>query len=121
MQEVLLCSVEGCRLLIFVVALFFAAISGQKMELSQRVALLYAYCLIVSYSGFIDFYSIVFGSLLVLFLVFEVFGSDVALIRFSSFKYKLLDFLFRLLFEYCGIFFISFCLYLRPRQSKVPY
>lgn len=105
MQEVLLYSVEGCRLLIFVVALFFAAISGQKMELSQRVALLYAYCLIVSYSGFIDFYSIVFGSLLVLFLVFEVFGSDVALIRFFSFKYKLLDFLFRLLFEYCGIFF----------------
>ena len=67
MQELLQQSINGNELLVFVVALFFSAISGQKMEPGQRVALVYSYCLIVAYFNFIDFYSIAFGSLIVFF------------------------------------------------------
>ena len=63
MPELLQQSINGNELLVFAVALFFSVISGQKMELGQRVALVYSYCLIVGYCNYIDFYAITFGSL----------------------------------------------------------
>lgn len=105
MPELLQQSINGNELLVFAVALFFSVISGQKMELGQRVALVYSYCLIVGYCNYIDFYAITFGSLTVLFLIFEVFSSDTMLVHLFSFKYKCFDFLFRLLFEFYGVLF----------------
>ena len=105
MPELLQQSINGNELLVFAVALFFSVISGQKMELGQRVALVYSYCLIVGYCNYIDFYAIAFGSLTVLFLIFEVFSSDTMLVHLFSFKYKCFDFLFRLLFEFYGVLF----------------
>ena len=105
MPELLQQSINGNELLVFAVALFFSAISGQKMELGQRVALVYSYCLIVGYCNYIDFYAITFESLTVLFLIFEVFSSDTMLVHLFSFKYKCFDFLFRLLFEFYGVHF----------------
>lgn len=105
MPELLQQSINGNELLVFVVALFFSAISGQKMEPGQRIALVYSYCLIVAYFNFIDFYSIAFGSLIVFFLIFEVFSSDTMLVHLFSFKYKFLDFLYHLIFEFYGAFF----------------
>ncbi|MBU5406208.1 transglycosylase domain-containing protein [Paraeggerthella hongkongensis] len=111
MPELLQQSVNGNELLVFAVALFFSASSGQKMEPGQRVALVYLYCLIVSYFNYIGFCSIVFGSLIVLFLIFEVFSSDEMLVHLFSFKYKCLDFLYRLLLEFYGAFFYLILLF----------
>ena len=114
MPELLQQSINGNELLVFVVALFFSAISGQKMEPGQRVALVYSYCLIVAYFNYIDFYSIAFGSLIVFFLIFEVFSSDTMLVHLFSFKYKFLDFLYRLIFEFYGAFFYLLLLGINP-------
>ncbi len=75
------------------------------MEPGQRVTLVYSYCLIVAYSNYIGFCAIASGSLIVLFLIFEIFSSDKMLVHLFSFKYKCLDFLYRLLFEFYGAFF----------------
>ncbi len=105
MPELIQQSINGNELLIFAVALFFSAISGQKMEPGQRVALVYSYCLIVAYFNYIGFYAIVFGSLIVFFLIFEVFSSDTMLVHLFSFRYKCLDFSYRLILEFNGAFF----------------
>lgn len=105
MPELLENSISGNEALLFAVALFFSAISGQKMEPGQRVALVYAYCLLISYFSYVDFSMIFLGSVIVLFLIFEVFSSDKMLVHLFSFKYKLLDFLYRLVCEFYGWFF----------------
>ena len=105
MPELIQQSADGNELLVCAIALLFSAISGQKMEPGQRVALVYSYCLIVAYSNYIDVYIVVFGSLIVFFLIFEVFSSDTVLVRLFSFKYKLFDFLYRLVVEFHGLFF----------------
>lgn len=107
MPELLQQSISGNELMVFAVALFFSAISGQKMEPGQRVALVYSYCLIVAFFGYVDYCSIAFGSLIVFFLIFEVFSNDKTLVHLFSFKYNCLDFLYRLLLEYHGAFFYA--------------
>lgn len=105
MPELLQQAINGNELLVFIVALFFSALSGQKMDLGQRVALLYSYCLAIVYCRALDPSTIAFGSLIVLFLVFEVFSNEKMLVHLFSFKYKCLDFLYRLIFEFHGALF----------------
>lgn len=105
MIELIQSSFDKNTPLLFTVALFFAAISGQKLKVSHRVALVYSFCLLMGYFDIVDFYVNGVGSLIVLFLVFEVFSSDNDLVHLYSFKYKTLDYLFRLLVEYYGWLF----------------
>lgn len=105
MPELLQDSLSGNDALVFAVALFFSAISGQKMEASHRVTLIYSYCLMIVYFDIVDFGSAVLGSSTVLFLVFEVFNSDQMLLHLFNFGYKLGDALFRLFIECYGWLF----------------
>lgn len=101
--------------LIFTVALFFAAISGMNLSVRLRVSLIYAYCLIVSgLEDGISLITLAVGSAVALFLVLEVFNPDEVLVKFFSVYHKLLDFIYRMLFEYYGwafyaILFLQSC------------
>lgn len=105
MVELLQSSFSDNTQIIFTLALFFAAISGQKLKACHRVALVYSFCLLMSYFDIVDFCVNGVVSLIVLFLVFEVFNSDDVLIRLYSFRYKFLDFLFRVFIEFYGWLF----------------
>lgn len=105
MSELLKQSINGNEPLFFAVALFFSAISGQKMRDGQRVALVYSYCLLVAYFDYVDFFTVAAGSSIVIFLMLEVFSSDTKLVSLFSFWYKLQNFIYRLFLEFHGVLF----------------
>lgn len=105
MADFIQSTLNGNIPLVFTIALFFAAISGQKLKASHRVALVYSFCLLMGYFDIVEFYVNSVGSLIVLFLVFEVFSADSDLVHLYSFKYKLFDYAFRLIVEFYGWLF----------------
>lgn len=112
--------------LIFTIALFFAAISGMNLSVRLRVSLIYAYCLIVSgLEDEISLLTLAIGSAVALFLVLEVFNPDEDLVKLFSVGYKLLDFIYRMLFEYYGwafyiILFAQSCFPWRNMAHSLP-
>ena len=88
--------------LFFTVALFFAAISGFSLSVRHRVILVYSYCLLMNLLGVVDFATAAVGSTVVLFLILEVFNPDSELVSLFSLRYKLLDFVYRLVCELYG-------------------
>ena len=93
--------------LVFTLALFYAAISGQSLELGHRVALVYAYCLVMHLIGAIDTGTVLTGSLIVLFLILEVFTNDQALVSMYSIKYKFFNCFYTLFFEFYVLFYFA--------------
>lgn len=91
--------------LFFSVALFFAAIVGLGLSIRHRVALVYSYCLLMGLFGTVDATTITVGSTVVLFLILEVFNPDQKLVAMFSFRYKLLDFAYRMICELYGAVF----------------
>lgn len=91
---------------LFIIALFYAAVSGVKLRESQRMVLVYSFSLIIYLFGSMDFYVIVLGTIIVSFLILEVFCNDEKLTRIFSLGYKVLDYLYRMTFEFFGLFFI---------------
>lgn len=98
--------------LFFTVALFFAAIVGMGLSIRHRVALIYTYCLLMGLFGAVDATTIAVGSGVVLFLVLEVFNPDERLVKLFPFRYKLWDFIYRLICELYGFVFYAL-VYLR--------
>lgn len=91
--------------LLFSVALLFAATSGQNFKIGHRVSIVYAYCLLATLFEAIDFPVAVMGSIVVLFLVLEVFNADDDRIAMFSVVQKLIDFVYRLMFELYVLFY----------------
>lgn len=91
---------------LFIIALFYAAVSGVKLKESQRIVLVYSFSLLIYLFGSIDFYVIVLGIVIVSFLILEVFCDDEKLTRIFSLGYKVLDYLYRMTFEFFGLYFI---------------
>lgn len=52
--------------------------------------------------GVVDFVTVAVGSTVVLFLILEVFNPDLELVSLFSLRYKLLDFVYRLVRELYG-------------------
>lgn len=91
---------------LFIIALFYAAVSGVKLRESQRMVLVYSFSLLIYLFGSIDFYVIILGIIIVSFLILEVFCNDEKLTRIFSLGYKVLDYLYRMTFEFFGLYFI---------------
>lgn len=85
---------------LFVVALFYAAVAGSELTTQMRVALVYAFFYLALLFSVLDRCAVLVGSLLVLFLVLEVFSTDRDRVKMFSVPYKLIDFAFRMIVEY---------------------
>ena len=107
-------------IVLFSATLLFAAISGMSLSVRLRVSLVYSYCLIVVLMNqAISLQVVAIGSAAALFLVLEVFNTDEDLVRLFSLKYKLIDFLYRMICEYYGIVFFSLLFFLSMVQQHV--
>ena len=90
-------------IVLFSATLLFAAISGMSLSVRLRVSLVYSYCLIVVLMNqAITLQVVAIGSAVALFLVLEVFNTDEDLVRLFSLKYKLIDYLYRVVREVLG-------------------
>lgn len=91
--------------LLFTIALLYAAFSSHNYSQGQRAATVYAYCLIMHFLGAVEATWAAVGGAVTLFLVLEVFSQDGDLISLYSVPYKVLDFVYRLIFELYGWLF----------------
>lgn len=88
--------------ILFIIALFYTISSGVNLTIRLRVALVYAFTLASTLFGPISPIPALWGSLIIVFLMLEVFNPDEKLVSLFSIPYKLVDFLYRMVCEYYG-------------------
>lgn len=93
--------------ILFVIALFYTAISGLNLTTRLRVGLVYSFSYLAILFSSLSYCAILAGSIVVLFLILEVFNADEKLVKIFSIPYKIVDFLFRIIFEYYGWFYAA--------------
>lgn len=91
---------------LFIVSLFYAAVAGVSLTRELRMTLVYAFSYLTVLFGSVNDGVVIIGSLLVSFLLLEIFTADTELARSFSARYKLQDWLFRMLASYCLVFFL---------------
>lgn len=105
---------------LFVFALLYAAIAGMNLTIKLRVAFIYDVSLLVFMFSSISKFSIIIGTLLVLFLLLEVFNQDEYLVKMFSIKYKFIDFIFKMIAEYYGLqFFLVMIILFYLEKTKL--
>ena len=110
---------NGNTPILFILALLFVAISGIKLTTFMRVGLIYALSFLMLLFDVVSTSVTIAGSGIVLFLILEIFNSDEKLVTLFSVKYKIIDFLYRLIFEYQYTLFIISVLLLFLRDKTV--
>ena len=105
--------------ILFVIALFYTAISGLNLTTRLRVGLVYSFSYLAILFSSLNYCAILAGSIIVLFLILEVFNADEKLVKIFSIPYKIVDFLFRIIFEYYGWFYTAtvFAILVTSRSS----
>ena len=99
---------ESSFIIVFSVSLLFAVVSGPNLRIGQRVSIIYAFCLILNYFQVVSLLTSIICSAVVLFLLLEVFNSDKDLVRLFSVPVRIVDFVYRLIFEvYFGLYIIA--------------
>ncbi len=103
MEEVL----KSSTLLLIIVILLYVVITGLKMTERMRVMLVYLFSFVLALAGSFRLLHIVGGAVVVLFLALEFLTDDTWRLQlFTSLRYKLADFLYRMFVEYSGGFFL---------------
>ncbi len=106
---------------LFALILLYVATKGIKYTVRTRIALVYALSFLILFFNSVDPYMALIEVLAILFLSLELFSSDEDLVRSFKFKYKFLDFSYRLFFEYhFGLYIFAFiCLRLETHSEQL--
>ncbi len=105
--------------LFYIVTLIFTSVAGLKRTERIRVALVYIFSIAMAVAHTISPWYVIVGATTVLFILLEILSDDVKRIQlFTKPKHKLIDFLYRIIFEYYyPLFVISVAvLAIRPRH-----
>lgn len=86
--------------ILFVIALFYTAISGLNLTTRLRVGLVYSFSYLAILFSSLSYCAILAGSIVVLFLILEVFNADEKLVKIFSIPYKIVD---KSSFAECGL------------------
>lgn len=93
--------------LLYIITMLYVAITGVKMTERKRISLIYIFSFTLTIVGSVPAAYTITGSAIILFIYLEIMCDDYMKIKlFCSVKYKILDFLYRIVIEYAYQYFV---------------
>lgn len=100
-------SLKNSALVLVIITLLYVAIAELKVTERMRIMLVYIFAGFLAFAGSFQLRYICFSALLVPILVLEFLSEDKKRLQmFTKFRYKMIDFAYRMLFEYAYGYFI---------------